>query len=206
MLTIFYDFLILGGAYLMGSIPFGILVSELFKLPDPRAAGSKNIGATNILRSGHRGAAALTLLLDALKGSSAVAFALILSPDLALWAGIFAVVGHIWPVWLRFQGGKGVATAFGVILILSWPVAVACLVTWFVVIITTQYSSLAAIVSVVLSPLYSLFLQRGDLALMCLGLGVLILLAHRQNIGRLITGKETKIGNNSSPPSSHTRR
>lgn len=202
--TTVYDLLILGAAYLFGSIPFGLLLSRLFKLEDPRTVGSKSIGATNILRSGNKTAAALTLLCDALKGSSAVAFALLLSPHLALWAGIFAVIGHIWPVWLRFRGGKGVATAFGVIIILSFPVAIACLVTWIVIAITTRYSSLAALVSVLLSPLYSVFLKREDLALMCLGLGLLIAWSHRENIGRLITGKETKIGNSSAPPSSNT--
>lgn len=202
--TTVYDLLILGTAYLCGSIPFGLLLSRLFKLEDPRTVGSKSIGATNILRSGNKTAAALTLLCDALKGSSAVAIALLFSPHLALWAGIFAVIGHIWPVWLRFQGGKGVATAFGVIIILSFPVAIACLVTWIVIAITTRYSSLAALVSVLLSPLYSVFLKREDLALMCLGLGLLIAWSHRENIGRLITGKETKIGNSSAPPSSNT--
>lgn len=202
-LTLLTDFLILGMAYLFGSIPFGLLVSRLFKLQDPRTTGSKNIGATNVLRSGHRGAAALTLLFDALKGSAAVACALIFEPTLAAWAGIFAVIGHIWSVWLRFQGGKGVATTFGVILILSWPIAATCFVTWIVVAATTRYSSLAALTSAILSPLYSLFLQRDDLALMCLGLGLLILVSHRQNIGRLITGKETKIGSNRASPYSN---
>jgi glycerol-3-phosphate acyltransferase PlsY len=186
-------------AYLFGSIPFGLLVSWLFKLKDPRTVGSHNIGATNILRSGNKLAAGLTFLFDGLKGSAAVAFALIMDPALAPWAGIFAVIGHIWPVWLRFQGGKGVATTFGVMLILGWPIAVTCLVTWIVVAIITRYSSFAALTSIVLSPLYSVFLNREDLALMCLGLGILIILTHRQNISRLITGKETKIGNHSTP-------
>lgn len=203
MPTTLSDLLILLTAYLFGSIPFGILLSLLFKLEDPRTVGSKSTGATNILRSGNKTAAALTLLCDTLKGSSAVAFALLLAPSMALGAGIFVVIGHLWPIWLRFQGGKGVATTSGVLLILSWPVAIACLVTWIVVAVTTRYSSLAALISAVLSPLYSLFLKREDLAMMCFGLGLLILWSHRQNIGRLITGKETKIGDSSPPPSSN---
>lgn len=201
-MTPFYDFLTLFIAYLFGSIPFGLLLSWLFKLPDPRTVGSKNIGATNILRSGHQVAAGLTLFLDALKGSAAIALTLMASSDLALWAGVIVVGGHIWPVWLQFKGGKGVATAFGVILILSWPVAVACLMSWLVIAITSRYSSLAAMVSFLLSPLYCVILNREDLAMMCLALGLLIFWTHRHNIGRLITGKETKIGENSSPPSS----
>lgn len=196
------DFLILLIAYLFGSIPFGLLISKFFRLEDPRTVGSKNIGATNVLRSGNRVAAALTFFFDALKGSAAVALALMFSPVLALWAAIVTVAGHVWPIWLRFEGGKGVATTFGVLLILSPPVAIACLVTWIVVAITSRYSSLAALVSIGLSPLYSIVLKREDLGMMCLALGLLIIWTHRQNIGRLITGKETKIGENSSPPSS----
>lgn len=199
-LTTFCDFLIFFVAYLVGSIPFGLLLSWLFKLQDPRTTGSKNIGATNILRSGNKLAAGLTFFFDALKGSSAVAIAILIDPHLAPWAGIFAVIGHVWPLWLRFHGGKGVATSFGVILILSWPVALVCLVTWIVVVVTTRYSSLAALVSIFLSPLYSIFLKREDLSIMCLGLGFLILWTHRQNISRLLTGKETKIGQSSTPP------
>ncbi|MBA3813022.1 MAG: glycerol-3-phosphate 1-O-acyltransferase PlsY [Alphaproteobacteria bacterium] len=202
MISILTNVLILLIAYLLGSIPFGLLVSWLFKLEDPRTVGSKNIGATNVLRSGNKRAALLTFLLDGLKGSAAMAMALIFDPTLAPWAGILVVIGHIWPIWLRFQGGKGVATTFGALLILSWPVGVTCLVTWAAVATTTRYSSLAALLSIVLSPLYSLFLKREDLALMCLGLGALILISHRQNISRLITGKETKIGNNTPQPPS----
>jgi glycerol-3-phosphate acyltransferase PlsY len=193
--------LLLTLAYLFGSIPFGLLLSRLFKLPDPRTIGSKNIGATNMLRSGSKWAAALTLVFDALKGSLAVAVALMISSSLAPWAGIVVVLGHIWPIWLRFQGGKGLATAFGVILILSWPIAIACLITWLAVAFTTRYSSLAALISVGLSPLYSVFLGRADLVLMCFTIGALVLWTHRHNINRLINGKETKIGDHSSPPS-----
>jgi len=192
---------ILLAAYLFGSIPFGLLLSWCFKLPDPRTVGSKNIGATNMLRSGNKLAAVLTLFFDTLKGSAAVAYALMFDPSFAPWAGIFVVLGHIWPIWLRFRGGKGVATAFGVILILSWPIAVACFVTWLAVAFTSRYSSLAALISIGLSPLYSIFLSREDLALMCLAMGILVVWTHRHNISRLINGKETKIGERKSPPS-----
>lgn len=154
-----------------------------------------------MLRSGNKWAAALTLVFDTLKGSAAVACALMVEPALAPWAGVFAVLGHIWPVWLHFHGGKGVATAFGVLLLLGWPVAVTCLVTWLAVAFTTRYSSLAALISVGLSPLYSMFLKRGDLALMCLALGLLIVWTHRHNLNRLLAGKETKIGEHSPPHS-----
>jgi len=199
--TILKDILILGSAYILGSIPFGLLFSWLLKLEDPRTVGSKNIGATNILRSGNKEGAGLTFLCDALKGSTAIILALIFEPTLAPLAGIFAVIGHIWPIWLRFQGGKGVATAFGVILILSWPIAVVCLVTWISIVFTTRYSSLAALVAITLSPLYSFALKREDLVIMCLMLGILILWSHRKNIGRLIKGRETKIGEKTNPPS-----
>ena len=195
------EFLVLLIAYLFGSIPFGLLLSKLYKLEDPRTVGSKSIGATNVLRSGNYTVAALTLFFDALKGAAAVSFALLTIPDLAPWAGIVVIVGHIWPIWLGFKGGKGVATGLGVILILSWPIAVACLVTWLVTAFTTRYSSLAALVAAILSPLYSLFLGRDDLAKTYLVIGFLIVWAHRENISHLLTGKEGKIGENDTPPS-----
>lgn len=197
--------LVLSVAYLIGSIPFGLFLSQFFKLDDPRTVGSKSIGATNVLRSGHYGAAALTLFFDALKGASAVCFALLTVPSLAPWAGIVVIVGHIWPVWLGFRGGKGVATALGVLLLLSWPIAVVCLVTWFVVAFTTRYSSLAALVAAILSPLYSLVLGKEDLSTICLIIALMIVWAHRQNIRDLKAGKEGKIGEKDPPPSPHAR-
>lgn len=188
-------------AYLLGSVPFGLVFSNLFKLPDPRTVGSQNIGATNVLRSGNKAAAGLTFLCDALKGSAAVACTLIIAPDLVSLAGLFAVIGHIWSPWLGFRGGKGVATAFGVLIMLSWPVTLASAITWVAMAKATRYSSLAALISILLSPLYSLIFDRHDLLFMCLGLSVLIVITHRQNISRLMTGRETKIGHNSTPPS-----
>jgi glycerol-3-phosphate acyltransferase PlsY len=191
--------LVLISAYLLGSLPFGIFVSWFFGLQDPRKAGSQNMGATNILRSGHKGAAFLTLLLDIFKGSAAVLGASFLAPSLLQGAGLCAVMGHIWPLWLRFRGGKGVATAFGVILILSPPVALVCCVTWLSVAIATRYASLASLISVMLSPLYAVLLKQTDVVLTCLVLALLLVWTHRQNISRLITGKETKIGENTPP-------
>lgn len=196
--NLFNDAMILVLAYLIGSIPFGLLVAKFFKLQDPRTVGSESIGATNVLRSGHKGAALLTLLLDLLKGSTAVILSLIFAPSFVQLACVVVVMGHIWPVWLRFKGGKGVATAFGALLILSWSLAVMCLVSWLAIFFSTRYSSLAALLTVLLSPLYTAILSGGKFVMTCLVLALMILWAHRKNIIRLVTGKETKIGTNSS--------
>ncbi|MBP9692086.1 MAG: glycerol-3-phosphate 1-O-acyltransferase PlsY [Alphaproteobacteria bacterium] len=203
--NLFNGVIILSFAYLLGSIPFGLLLAKLFKLQDPRTVGSESIGATNVLRSGHKGAALLTLLLDLLKGSAAVILSLILAPSFAQLACIVVVMGHIWPVWLKFKGGKGVATAFGVLLILSWPLAVMCLVSWLAIFFSTRYSSLAALLTVLLSPLYTAILSGDKFVMTCLVLALMILWAHRKNITRLVTGKETKIGTNSSSNHSEVR-
>lgn len=192
--NMYLEILTLMVAYLLGTIPFGILISWLFKLQDPRKVGSQNIGATNILRSGRKEAAALTLILDALKGSAAVILALKIAPSLGSLAGIVAVGGHIWPVWLGFRGGKGVATSFGVLAVLSWPLALTCLVSWLVIAATTRYVSLAGLITALLSPLYAVFLRREDLVITCLGLAFILLWAHRKNMARLLTGREPKIG------------
>ncbi|MBS0271596.1 MAG: glycerol-3-phosphate 1-O-acyltransferase PlsY [Proteobacteria bacterium] len=184
-------------AYLCGSIPWGLFISWLFKLQDPRTAGSGNIGATNILRLGDKWAAFLTLLLDALKGIFAVLFAIIFCPSLAQLAGLLAIAGHIWPIWLGFRGGKGVATAFGVVLVLSWPLALSCLVSWLMIAITSRYSSLASVITVALSPLYAFILTQVDLIVFSLVLALLIIFTHRDNIKRLLTGKESQIGKDS---------
>jgi len=188
-------------AYLLGSIPCGLFVSWLFSLKDPRESGSGNIGATNVLRSGNKKAALLTLFLDIFKGSAAVIFSLMFATPLVQLAGLIAVIGHIWPIWLGFRGGKGVATALGVILILSVPLAIASLITWFVVAFTSRYASLASLVTVLLAPIYTAILSGENLVVTCLVIALLIVWTHRHNIGRLITGKELKIGEtNSSPP------
>lgn len=181
-------------AYLQGSLPFGLIFSHLFRLSDPRQVGSGATGATNILRSGNKLAAFLTLFFDALKGSSAVIVALLFDPSLAQLAGIFVVVGHIWPIWLGFKGGKGIATALGVLIVLSWPVAVACIVTWLTIAFVSRYSSLSSLVTVFLSPFYVLWLNQTQVLALSICLAVLLIWTHRSNIGRLITGRETKIG------------
>ena len=200
-LNTFPEIVILVLAYILGSIPSGLLVSWLYKLPDPRTIGSGNIGATNMLRFGNKGAAVLTLFFDVLKGSLAVIFALISVPSITQFAGVLAVVGHIWPIWLMFRGGKGVATAFGVMLILNWGLALACLGTWIVFAITTRYSSLASLITLFLSSIYAYFMGATDLIVTCLILTALVFWTHRHNIKRLRKGKETKIGAASHPSS-----
>lgn len=196
--NLFNEVMILTLAYFLGSIPFGLLISWVFKLQDPRTMGSNGTGATNVLRSGHKAAAFLTLLLDLLKGSVAVLITLMLMPSLIHLACIVVVIGHIWPVWLGFRGGKGVATAFGALLILSFPLALVCLVSWLVIFFMTRYSSLAAILTVLFSPLYTAYLSGEKWVMTCLVLALMILWAHRKNMIRLVTGKETKVGKNSS--------
>jgi glycerol-3-phosphate acyltransferase PlsY len=193
------DILLLFTVYLIGAIPFGLIISWLFSLQDPRKTGSKSIGATNILRSGNKIAAALTLLFDALKGSVAVLLALNVDPSLTHLAGIMVVLGHIFPIWLKFHGGKGVATALGVICVLSIPLTVLSLVSWLMVALTTRYSSLASLVTVLLSPLYAYFLSEPNLISLCIVLAILLVWTHRSNIARLLTGRETKIGSLNPP-------
>jgi glycerol-3-phosphate acyltransferase PlsY len=202
MTSIHSQIFILAVAYFLGSIPFGLIFSHLFKLPDPRQTGSGATGATNILRSGNKLAAFMTLLFDALKGSSAVSVALLFDPALVQLAGIFVVVGHIWPIWLGFKGGKGIATALGVLIVLSWPVAVACIVTWCAMALLSRYSSLSSVITVLLSPFYVLFLNETQVLALSFVLAVLLMWTHRSNIGRLITGRENKIGGSITPNSS----
>ncbi len=180
-------------AYLLGSIPFGLVLSRLAGLGDIRRIGSGNIGATNVLRTGRRGLAAATLALDAAKGAVAVLIAQRFGPDMAVVAAAAAVIGHMFPVWLRFRGGKGVATGLGVLLALAWPVgALACLV-WLAVAALFRYSSLAALVAFLASPALAWFLadpQRAELALF---IAALVFIRHHANIRRLIRGEESKI-------------
>ncbi|EKE09835.1 MAG: hypothetical protein ACD_16C00101G0009 [uncultured bacterium] len=199
-LNTFPDIIVLTVAYLFGSIPSGLLVSWLSDLPDPRTMGSGNIGTTNMLRLGDKKAALLTLTIDVLKGSFAVVFALIFMPALAQWAGIVAVIGHIWPLWLMFKGGKGVATSFGVLLMLNWILTLACFGTWTTFAIMTRYSSLASLITFLLSSFYALFVSGESLVITCLILTALIFWTHRHNIDRLRKGKEPKIGDPTSPP------
>jgi glycerol-3-phosphate acyltransferase PlsY len=181
--------------YLLGSIPFGVLLTRLTGGPDLRSIGSGNIGATNVLRTGRKGLAAATLILDMLKGTVAVLMvAAVAGDDAVLAAALGAFLGHLFPVWLKFKGGKGVATYIGVLLGLYWPAALAFCVVWLVVAFAFRYSSLAALVASALTPPALWFLGRPDAALLFLLLSVLLWIMHRANIQRLIAGSEGKIG------------
>jgi len=185
------------GGYLAGSIPFAVLVSRAMALPDPRTYGSGNIGATNVLRSGNRIAAFLTLLGDAAKGWAAVlvAQALGLPVELVALVGFAAFLGHVFPVWLRFRGGKGVATAAGVLLAFDWRLGLAVLVAWIAVVAATRYSSLAAIVAALFAPLATWhILGAGPVLAAVAGMSVLLVARHHTNIAKLARGEESRIG------------
>lgn len=180
--------------YLLGSIPFGLLLTRAAGLGDVRKIGSGNIGATNVLRTGNKGLAAATLLLDALKGTAAVLIAARFGPDLGLWAGLGAFLGHLFPVWLGFKGGKGVATYLGVLIGLAWQAAVVFAIVWLAVAFLFRYSSLAALTAAVIIPIALYFLSTPAAALLFVLLSILIFFKHRANISRLLAGTETKIG------------
>ncbi len=185
---------ILGG-YLLGSIPFGLVLVRMAGLGDIRAIGSGNIGATNVLRTGHKGLALATLLLDGGKGAIAVLIArFALSDDIVPLAGFAAVLGHNFPVWLGFKGGKGVATTFGTLMAASWPVGVACCVTWLIVAGLFRISSLSALTALALAPVFATFFADWSFAAMALGMAVLGFIRHMPNIRRLLKGEEPRIG------------
>jgi acyl phosphate:glycerol-3-phosphate acyltransferase len=186
--------LALAGGYLLGSIPFGLVLAKLAGLGDLRQIGSGNIGATNVLRAGSRGVAALTLILDAAKGTAAVLLAARLGETAALAAGAGAFLGHVFPVWLRFKGGKGVATYLGVLIGLYWPAALLFAATWLAVAYVTRYSSLAALTAVAASVLMLAAMGEWRLAALFLLLGGVLYVRHTENIGRLARGEETRIG------------
>jgi glycerol-3-phosphate acyltransferase PlsY len=181
-------------AYLLGSIPFGLVLAKLGGYGDIRHIGSGNIGATNVLRTGNKGLAALTVLLDAGKGAVAVALAEQLGPDMAAIAAVFALLGHLFPLWLGFKGGKGVATSGGILIAYAWPVGLVAFATWLGLAFLTRYSSLAALIAALLSPLYA-WLLIGDpqTTQVVAVLAVLVVLRHHANIRRLLKGEETKI-------------
>ncbi len=183
------------GGYLLGSVPFGLVVTKLAGLGDVRSIGSGNIGATNVLRTGRKDLAFATLVLDGGKGAAAVLIAMLWGPDMALVAGFGAVVGHLFPIWLKFKGGKGVATTLGVVGALAWPVGIACCVTWLVVAAAARYSSLAGLLSLASAPVFSWYIL-GDLQMVELtaAIAILIWFKHHENIRRLLKGEETKIG------------
>ncbi len=185
-------------SYLLGSVPFGLVLTKLAGLGDIRHIGSGNIGATNVLRTGKKGLAFLTLFLDGSKGAVAVLLTQTLTNtnDLALLSGLAVLFGHLFPVWLKFRGGKGVATVAGVVTALAWPVGLAGIGTWVLTAVITRYSSLAALVSLALAPIYALLLRPvdGDLVWLLAGMATLIFWTHRANIQRLCNGTESKIG------------
>ena len=181
--------------YLLGSIPFGVVVTRLMGLGDLRTIGSGNIGATNVLRTGHKGAALATLLLDSGKGAVAVLLARYFLDDTAAQiAGGAAFVGHLYPVWLRFRGGKGVATFLGTLIALAWPVGLAACAVWLVTAALSRISSLSALVSAATAVPLALALGHREMMLLVAAMAVLIFWRHRANIQRLAQGREPKIG------------
>jgi glycerol-3-phosphate acyltransferase PlsY len=190
-------FLFALGGYLAGSIPFAVIVSRILALPDPRTYGSKNIGATNVLRSGHRIAALATLVGDAGKGWLAVLVARMLDADAMILAvvGLAAFLGHVFPVWLRFRGGKGVATAAGVLIALDWRVGLSVIVVWLAVAAITRYSSLGAIVAAIFAPVATwYFLGTGPVLAAVVVMGLVLIARHKANILKLARGEESRIG------------
>jgi glycerol-3-phosphate acyltransferase PlsY len=180
--------------YLLGSIPFGLLLTRAAGLGDVRKIGSGNIGATNVLRTGNKGLAAATLLLDALKGTAAVLISGHFAPELVVWAGLGAFLGHLFPAWLGFKGGKGVATYLGVLIGLAWQVALIFAVVWLVMAFLLRYSSLAALTAAVVVPIALYFLSTPQITILLEAMSIIVFIKHRENISRLLAGTEGKIG------------
>ncbi|MGD1933801.1 MAG: glycerol-3-phosphate 1-O-acyltransferase PlsY [Candidatus Phaeomarinobacter sp.] len=190
-----YYLLALAFGYLLGSIPFGLLFTRLAGLGDIRDVGSGNIGATNVLRTGNRWVAAATLIADGAKGAVAVLIARYVAGDtMAVLAGTAAFVGHIFPVWLKFKGGKGVATFLGLTLALSFPIGLAACATWLVTAVVTRISSLSALVAAALSPAYFWLADYWLVIPFAVFYAVLIFIRHRDNIRRILAGEEPRIG------------
>ena len=187
--------LVVGIAYLIGSISFAIVVSRAMQLPDPRSYGSRNPGATNVLRTGHRSAALLTLAGDAAKGFIAVWLATRYAPEAAPYAALAVFLGHLFPVYHGFAGGKGVATAAGVLLGIDWRLGLGTLATWAIIAVFVRYSSLAALVAAVFAPFFTALLLGLDADFACvLVISALLVWRHRGNIARLMAGTESRIG------------
>jgi len=187
-------------AYCLGSISFAIVLSRLMRLPDPRSYGSKNPGATNVLRTGRKAAAVLTLAGDAGKGWAAVWLASFFTAEIAL-AGLAAFVGHLFPLFHRFQGGKGVATAAGVLFGLDWRIGLGSVATWLIIAVFFRYSSLAALISAAFAPLAAALLLGWESALAVLAMSALLAWRHKENIARLAAGTEPRLGQKKPSPS-----
>ncbi len=180
--------------YVLGSIPFGLILTRLAGLGDIRAIGSGNIGATNVLRTGRKGLAAATLVLDALKGTVAVLVAARFGLEAALVAGLGAFLGHCFPVWLRFRGGKGVATFLGILLGLHWPSMIIIALIWIGTAAVTRYSSVSALIASAAAPMVLLLVGESEMALLLTVLSILLWFRHRANLKRLLAGEESRIG------------
>tara|TARA_E500000305_G_scaffold23532_1_gene17733 strand:+ start:1577 stop:2167 length:591 start_codon:yes stop_codon:yes gene_type:complete len=180
--------------YLLGSIPFGLIITRFAGLGDIRDIGSGNIGATNALRTGNKWVAGGTFLGDMAKGAAAVLLARQFGPDLAVIAAFGALVGHLFPVWLRFKGGKGISTYIGILLALAWPVGLLFCATWLVVALIFRMSSLSALVASLLSPVYFVWVDQWQMVELSVLLVILVFYAHRENIQRLLSGTEPRIG------------
>ena len=183
--------------YLLGAIPFGLLLTRAAGLGDVRAIGSGNIGATNVLRTGRKGLAAATLVLDAAKGAAAVLLAGLIWPDQPQFpavAAIGALLGHLYPAWLGFKGGKGVATLLGIVAALHWPAALVFAAIWIAMLALTRYSSVGGMTAAAAAPVAAGFFGRIDLAILLAGFALLVLWKHRANIARLMAGTEPKAG------------
>ena len=195
-LTYVIDFAL---GYLLGSIPFGLLLTKYAGLGDVRKIGSGNIGATNVLRTGNKPLAVATLACDMLKGTLAVWLATRIGNETAtgigaVLAGVGAVIGHMYPVWLKFKGGKGVATFLGVLLGIAWQAAIGAALVWIAVAVASRYSSLAALIATAASPIILYFLGYPPVAVFFLILAIMVWWKHSENISRLLAGKESKIG------------
>jgi glycerol-3-phosphate acyltransferase PlsY len=194
-----YDLVAFAVGYLLGSIPFGIIITRLAGTQDIRAIGSGSIGATNVLRTGRKGLAAATLIADVLKGAVAVlAMAWWCGQDhgqdCGLIAGLGAFLGHLFPIWLKFKGGKGIATGLGILLAVSWQAAIAVMLIWLVIAAASRYSSVASLIASTAAPVLLWFIGTPSQALLFLVLGLLAFIMHRSNIARLWHGTEGKIG------------
>lgn len=185
--------------YLLGSIPFGMVIARVMGLGNLRDIGSGNIGATNVLRTGNKGAAAATLLFDAGKGAVAVLIAqALIGDDAAQIAGLAAFLGHLYPIWLKFRGGKGVATFLGILLALYWPLGLAACATWLVFALGTRISSLGALGAAAMAPLWMLWMHHGEMLILGAIFTILIYIRHAANISRIRAGTEPKIGRKNS--------